>query len=453
MSDAFITALGPVNPSWQRTTIADLAVYVGSGVTPTGGSDVYTTSGVTFIRSQNVTNEGLLLDDVAFIDEHTHERMSGSAVAPFDVLLNITGASIGRCCFLPSGLGPTNVNQHVCAIRLPAADEGDAKFLSSVLSSPIGQNQIFRLNAGGNREGLNYQQLRRFQIPWPAQAQRSKIARILTTLDNVIAQTEALIAKYQAIKQGLMHDLFTRGVDATGKLRPPQSEAPELYKQSDLGRIPKEWEVCQLGDCVDSLIDGPFGSNLKTEHYVTEPCVRVVRLQNISDSGYDDSDPAFISYGHANFLSRHKVIGGDVLIASLGDENYPPGRSCLYPSQLPPAVNKADCFRLRCKSGIAINAFVSYALNSSFVRQGVKRFTQGVTLVRVNGTNIKKVWIKVPSVDEQQQIVDRLDAVHAIIETQADIREKYQLQKTGLMQDLLTGKVPVKADEPEEINS
>ena len=84
MSEEFITALGPVDPSWERKTISDLAVYVGSGVTPTGGSDVYTTSGVTFIRSQNVTNDGLLLDDVAFIDEKTHERMNGSEVVPFD---------------------------------------------------------------------------------------------------------------------------------------------------------------------------------------------------------------------------------------------------------------------------------------------------------------------------------------------------------------------------------
>ena len=306
--------------------------------------------------------------------------------------------------------------------------------------------EYFSSAASGLIPGISRIDILETPILIPPLPQQRKIARILTTLDNVITQTEALIAKYQAIKQGLMHDLFTRGVDATGKLRPPQSEAPELYKQSERGWIPREWEVSQLGDCVDSLIDGPFGSNLKTEHYVTEPCVRVVRLQNISNSGYDDSDPAFISHGHANFLSRHKVVGGDVLIASLGDENYPPGRSCLYPSHLPPAVNKADCFRLRCNSGIAVNAFVSYALNSSFVRQGVKRFAQGVTLVRVNGTNIKKVCIKLPSVSEQQQIVERLDAVHAIIETQADIREKYLLLKTGLMQDLLTGKVRVNAE-------
>ena len=297
---------------------------------------------------------------------------------------------------------------------------------------------------GGTRSKLNQSELRQITIPAPPRNEQRKIARILTTLDNLIEKTEALIAKYQSIKQGMMHDLFTRGVDESGRLRPTHEQAPDLYKQSELGWIPKQWELRKLDDFVASLIDGPFGSNLKTEHYVNEPEVRVVRLQNIAESGYDDSDPAFISQSHANFLSRHKVVGGDVLIASLGDENHPPGRSCLYPNGLSPAVNKADCFRLRCDSKTALNAFVSYALNTSYVRRETKRFTQGVTLVRINGGNMKKVRVKLPPVAEQNQVVKKLDGIKAAIANQQGLMEKYQLQKSGLMQDLLTGKVRVK---------
>jgi type I restriction enzyme S subunit len=364
-----------------------------------------------------------------------------------DLLLTKDG-TLGRMAIVDrSGVC---INQSVAVLKPNGAV--DTEFLKLLLEAPTYQQKMIDDAGGSTIKHIYISVVGKMLVATPrTRATQRKIARILTTLDNVITQTEALIAKYQAIKQGLMHDLFTRGVDATGKLRPPKSEAPELYKQSELGWIPKEWEVCKIGDFVDSLIDGPFGSNLKTEHYVDEPCVRVVRLQNISNSGYDDSEPAFITQSHANFLSRHKVVGGDVLIASLGDENHPPGRSCLYPSNLPPAVNKADCFRLRCNSVTAVNAFVSYALNTSCVRQETKRFTQGITLVRVNGTNLKKVSLKLPSVDEQQRIVQRLGSVNAIIATQNSIKEKYLLQKHGLMQDLLTGKVPVKADEPEEI--
>jgi len=232
----------------DTASIDQLAIRVGSGVTPTGGSDVYVDSGVIFIRSQNVTNSGLLLDDVAFIDDETHQRMSASAVYPFDVLLNITGASIGRCCFAPEGLGPANVNQHVCAIRLAKPNLRDAQFLSAALASDVGQSQIWRLNAGGNREGLNYRQLRSLRVPWPDKHLRVKIANILSTRDETIQQTEALIAKYQQIREGLMQDLFTRGVTLSGRLRPTPAQAAHLYRETPLGWIPRDWDCVATED-------------------------------------------------------------------------------------------------------------------------------------------------------------------------------------------------------------
>ena len=99
---------------WDTKTIGDIACHIGSGATPTGGSAVYSKTGITFIRSQNVTVKGLLLDDVAFIGTSIHQQMARSEIFPHDVLLNITGASIGRCCFVPHDFGLANVNQHVC---------------------------------------------------------------------------------------------------------------------------------------------------------------------------------------------------------------------------------------------------------------------------------------------------------------------------------------------------
>jgi len=201
--------LGRIPREWEVITIGKIAIHVGSGLTPRGGSEVYKTSGVIFIRSQNVTFDGLKLADIAFIDSKTHEQMQRSEVFANDVLLNITGASIGRCCPLPEGLGPTNVNQHVCAIRLPSPRREDAFYLSSVLSSHIGQHQIDVLNAGGNREGLNYQQLRSFVIPWPEKDERTKAANIIAAHDARIRTEEQYCDKLKLQKKGLMHDLLT----------------------------------------------------------------------------------------------------------------------------------------------------------------------------------------------------------------------------------------------------
>jgi type I restriction enzyme S subunit len=210
------TPQGRIPAAWETLTISDLAVYVGSGITPTGGSTVYKREGVLFIRSQNVTFEGLLLDDIAYIDERTHQMMARSEVFAHDVLLNITGASIGRCCTVPEGLGPANVNQHVCIIRTARPRREDAILLAAVLASFIGQRQIDRLNAGSNRQGLNYQQLRSFLVPWPKhEAERTALAARIESADSRIRAEEAYLSKLRAIKRGLMQDLLT------GRVRVP----------------------------------------------------------------------------------------------------------------------------------------------------------------------------------------------------------------------------------------
>lgn len=204
---------------WTIRTIENLSIYVGSGITPKGGSEVYVSEGVMFIRSQNVTFEGLLLNDVAYIDDKIHRSMCRSEIFPFDVLINITGASIGRCCVFPDWFGRANVNQHVCAIRFASPDYYDSNYLSYVLSSWIGQSQIDKLNAGGNRQGLNYQQLRSFQIPWPEKNERKIIVDILKRNDELITIEKNNHLKLLSLKQGLMQDLLTGKVRVNALLK------------------------------------------------------------------------------------------------------------------------------------------------------------------------------------------------------------------------------------------
>jgi type I restriction enzyme, S subunit len=206
---------GLIPTEWDTPTIGLMAVHIGSGVTPTGGSNVYKNEGIIFIRSQNVTFDGLLLEDIAYIDVRTHRNMKRSEVFPHDVLLNITGASIGRCCPLPEGIGSANVNQHVCAIRLPNGNVEDALLLSTLLASHIGQSQIHRLNAGGNREGLNYQQLGAFVIPWALRDERVRIAAVIASYDDRVATQKDELGKLKQLKKGIATDLLT------GRVRVP----------------------------------------------------------------------------------------------------------------------------------------------------------------------------------------------------------------------------------------
>lgn len=198
---------GLVPPSWSIATLGECVSKIGSGVTPKGGSKAYVDEGIPLIRSQNILVGKLKLDDVAHITEAQHSKMKGSQLESRDVLLNITGASIGRCAVLPEDFGDGNVNQHVCIIRMDQTILPE--FCGFFLNSHFGQKQIWNLQAGGNREGLNFQQIRSFLIPRMPIKEQQKIVEILTKVDEKIDLLNQQKAEAQQLKKGLMQKLLT----------------------------------------------------------------------------------------------------------------------------------------------------------------------------------------------------------------------------------------------------
>ena len=186
---------------WKMCTIGELTTKVGSGVTPRGGEAVYKTEGHPFVRSQNVGLGNLLLDDIAFIDEETHLRQKNTELQFNDVLLNITGASIGRSALVDKQIVGGNVNQHVCIIR--TKENLVPSFICSFLLSNYGQRQIDSFQAGGNRQGLNFEQIKSIKITIPSKDEQIKIAKLLRAIDERIATQNKIIDKLQSLIKGL----------------------------------------------------------------------------------------------------------------------------------------------------------------------------------------------------------------------------------------------------------
>lgn len=193
---------------WTEFELGPLTTKVGSGITPTGGDKNYKTEGRPFVRSQNVGWGELILEDVAFIDEGTHQSFDSTEIKVSDVLLNITGASIGRSAVADSRIAGGNVNQHVCIIRVKR-DELNAALLNQFLISERGQKKIDSFQAGGNRQGLNFAQIRSFGIPLPpTENEQRRIADCLSSLDDLIAAQSQKIDALKTHKKGLMQQLF-----------------------------------------------------------------------------------------------------------------------------------------------------------------------------------------------------------------------------------------------------
>lgn len=194
---------------WERHSLGTMTTKIGSGVTPTGGDKNYLKEGIPFVRSQNIGWGNLLLTDLAFISNEIHKKLLSTELSYNDVLLNITGASIGRCATVEKSIVGGNVNQHVCIIRTKA-NKLNSIFLMQYIISAQGQKQVDSFQAGGNRQGLNFAQVSSFIIPVPTLPEQQKIADCLSSLDERIAAQEAKIAALREHKKGLMQRLFPK---------------------------------------------------------------------------------------------------------------------------------------------------------------------------------------------------------------------------------------------------
>ena len=191
---------------WEKCKLGELAVKVGSGSTPKGGNAVYTTSGHCFVRSQNVGMGHLILNDIAYIDESTHQKQKSTELRTNDVLLNITGASIGRTALATEEINGGNVNQHVCIIRTNGNVE--PSYICDYIQTSKIQKYIQSLQTGGSREGLNFEQIRSFPINIPTVEEQVKIAKLLSLINERIATQSKLIEDLKKQKSAIVEKVF-----------------------------------------------------------------------------------------------------------------------------------------------------------------------------------------------------------------------------------------------------
>jgi type I restriction enzyme S subunit len=175
------------NIKLRERTLKELTTKIGSGSTPAGGKDAYKVSGIPLIRSMNVHFGGFKFDGLAFIDEAQAQKLKNVIVFPGDVLLNITGASIGRVTVAPEDMEGARVNQHVCIIR--PTEELDSRYLEAFLASPLIQNWVFDNQVGATREALTKAMIEQISVSLPPLPEQH---RIVDRIDQLMALCETL---------------------------------------------------------------------------------------------------------------------------------------------------------------------------------------------------------------------------------------------------------------------
>ena len=335
--------------------------------------------------------------------------------------------------------GPAWLNQHL--FKVVPADGIDRSFLFHVLQASVAE--MGKRTHGSTMKHIKRGELREFLVEIPGnEREQRKIAQILDTLDTAILETEALIDKLKPVKQGLLHSLLPRGIDTNGHRPPPQSEAPQLYKESPLGWIPREWEVVTLGEISSRagglLQTGPFGSQLHAHEYVADG-IPVIMPQDMVNGELSVESIARITQRKAVVLSRHRVRPNDLVFSRRGDlsrcvaiEDMHEGWLC-----------GTGCLLARLPAGEINGYWLSLVYPQRGVQSQVMGRAVGSTMANLNTSILAAITIARPDIAEQDEIARRLKSVGQRIASEERLLAKMKLEKTGLMDDLLTGRIRV----------
>lgn len=316
---------------------------------------------------------------------------------------------------------------HLALIR-PKTSLHPTFLAKQLASAPI--IKYFAANAtGSTRFGLAIGTIEKLDVPTPPILEQSKIAEILSTADRAIEQTEALIAKQQRIKTGLMQDLLTRGIDEQGNLR---SEQTHEFKDSPLGRIPVEWKLRSLGQCV--WADAPICYGILMPGQGVDNGVPVIKVKDIVGGRVVRDNLLLTDRRIHRQYRRSRLRCGDLLITIRGTT----GRLALVPPELDGANITQDTARVRLSNDHSVS-FCFYFLQSESAQAQIALYTIGQAVKGINIGDVKRLLLAIPPLHEQERIAEQLESQEKA--TNAILRELTKLRsiKAGLMQALLTG--------------
>jgi len=295
------------------------------------------------------------------------------------------------------------------------------------------KSQINRFAQGSTFLAVNSNNIRSIEIPILEESAQRAIADILTTVDDAIEKTEALIHKYQRIKQGLLQDLLTRGVDENGELRDSFEINPCLYNKSEFGFFPKHWDLIEIENKLHRVID----YRGKTPRKASDG-IPLITAKNVR-AGYLDPEPREYIYSadYNSWMNRGIPNEGDVFFtteAPLGNVARVPGYQHAVGQRIITLQPKPDELE---------SSFLFWLLLAPLSGQRIQQKSTGSTAVGIKSSVFIKIPFPFPPISEQKRICQILDQAQCIVLEEESKLVKLKLLKRGLMQDLLTGKVRV----------
>jgi type I restriction enzyme, S subunit len=417
-----ITEIGIIPSDWNVVKIKDIS-EVKTGGTPSKSKPEYWNGDIKWMVSGDIHLKRVY-DVPGRISKLGFENSNVKLLPKKTVMiaLNGQGKTRGTVAILETEL---TCNQSLAGFT--PSDKFVPEFLFYNLQSRY--SEIRNLTGDGARNGLNLAILREIKVALPSLYEQRKIADILSSVDEAIEKTEAIIEQTEKVKKGLMQQLLTKGIGHT------------KFKKTEIGEIPEEWEVKTLGE----LLKLKGGFAFKSSDFVEKGDIPVLRISNIKNNYIDLSDAVYVTNEVANSLNEYLLRENDIVIAMSGATTGKIGR--IEKKDIPVLLNqRVGLFKIYQESTLS-NDFLYYFAQSKHFQSSVGLNAIGGAQPNISGKQIESVKIGLPSFEEQQQISLILSNIDKKLANEEQRLIQFQAIKKGLMQVLLTGKVRVKVDD------
>jgi type I restriction enzyme S subunit len=418
--DAFLRQLPK---DWEQKEIKQIGAVIG-GSTPSRDVPSFWRGSIPWVTPGEVSGEGAkLLHDTNDHISASGLAGSGANLLPAGSLLVTTRATLGARVI---NAVPMTTNQGFKSVVFKKSEEASYYFHLFEKVKP----ELVRRASGTTFLEISGAEFGSIKVPSPSPNEKLKIAQILDTFDTAIHETEAIIAKLNTVKQGLLHDLLTRGIDANGELRQPQTEAPHLYKESPIGWVPNAWEIKSVKE-LGEVVTGSTPPSHAPESW--GPGFPFITPGDITEDGVTTYTERSVSAKGSRYVRL--LPSGSSLVVCIGS-----------------TIGKVGITATSSCSNQQINAVIpNEGIDSNFLFYALKlhigqlRRLAGLQAVPiVNKSSFESICLPAPHKNEQIAISNRILALSNTLKNESLLVEKLIQQKNGLMDDLLTGRVRVK---------
>ena len=427
-----------VPDGWKQVDLGSIISIISDGGTPSRAVSRYFGGDIPWIVIDDIKDD--IYETTECLTEMGLSACSSNYWDEGTVILS-TGATIGV-------VGITRVKaatkQGICGIEFK--NSIDNKYMMYLLKSM--RKTFLAYSQGSTIREIRPTLIKKLEVQIPQSlTEQRQIARILSKVDEAISQTEQLIAKYRRLKTGLMQDLLTKGIDKHGNIRREETHAFEV---KDGFKYPVEWQLTTIEKSIESIQQG-WSPNCDSDPAPTGEW-GVLKTTAVTWNGYDGNENKRMPI---NLIPKrqYEVKNGDVLVTRAGPNSRVGVVS--YVEHTRSRVIFSDKIYRVVPKNILMNKYLAMALSSEFTQRHLSNLKTGMAESQTNISHkiILSLNIILPTTDEQEQIILTLDKAEASIKRIADNIAKLQSLKTGLMQDLLSGKVRVGQLIPETVEA